>query len=328
MKTGISYFGNRIPEHFVERDLPDIVDHGCTYIVHTFSENDFQHYSQTLKTMVAATHQAGLEAYLDPWGVGGVFGGEAYSDFLPHNLDAWQAKPDGTPVPMVCLNAPAFRKFMQSWVDAAVEVGADVIFWDEPHLYAGSDANNDWTCFCDICKELFAAKYGIPMPTTMTPEVIEFREDTVVGFLSELCAYTKALGPRNAVCLMPFDDDAHGVSHWEKVAAINGLDILGVTPFWQFFKQDRDAFVGRFAEKVGALSKDNDLESQLWLQAFLVPSGTEAELAITAKITAKAGVENIAAWGFRGCDYISSLRSERPEEVWRVIGETFRGLRQ
>ena len=86
--------------------------------------------------------------------------------------------------------------------------------------------------------------------------------------------------------------------------------------------------MGRFAEKVATLSKEYDLESQLWLQAFLVPSGTEEELAITAEITAKAGVQNIAAWGFRGCNYISSLRSERPEEVWRVIGETFRGLRQ
>ncbi len=326
MKTGISYFGNRIPEHFAERDLPDIVEHGCTYIVHTFSENDLQHYAESLKAMVAATHKAGLEAYLDPWGVGGVFGGEAYSDFLPHNLDAWQVTPDGTPVPMACLNAPTFREFMRGWVDAAVEVGADVIFWDEPHLYAASKASkSDWTCFCDVCMELFFAKYGKPMPTNLTPDIIEFREDTVVEFLSAMCAYAKGQGPRNAVCLMPFDDDAHGVTHWEKVAAINGLDILGVTPFWQFFKQERDAFVGRFAEKVVALSNDYGLESQLWLQAFLVPSGTEAELANTAEIAAKAGVDSIAAWGFRGCDYMSSLRSERPEEVWRVMGETFRG---
>jgi hypothetical protein len=329
MKTGISYFGNRIPEHFVERDLPDIVAHGCTYIVHTFSENDLHHYAEALKTMVSETHKAGLEAYLDPWGVGGVFGGEAYSDFLPHNLDAWQVKPDGTPVPMACLNAPSFRAFMRRWVDAAVEIGADVIFWDEPHLYAGSESKlnmNDWTCWCNVCRELFQSKYGAAMPLTLTPDVAEFREDTVVGFLTEMWAYVKAQGPRNAVCLMPFDDDAHGVTHWGKVAAINGLDILGVTPFWQLFKQDRDTFVGRFSEKVVTLAKDYDLEPQLWLQAFLVPSGTEPELAGTAEIAARAGVRNIAAWGFRGCDYMSSLRSERPEEVWRIIGDVFRGI--
>ena len=142
MKTGVSYFGNRIPEHFVNRDLPDIIAHGCTYIVHTFSENDLQHYATSLKSMVTATHEAGLEAYIDPWGVGGVFGGEAYSEFLPNNLDAWQTKLDGTPVPMACLNAPMFREFMRTWVDAAVELGADVIFWDEPHLYASSGLNN------------------------------------------------------------------------------------------------------------------------------------------------------------------------------------------
>jgi hypothetical protein len=114
MKTGVSYFGNRIPEHFVNRDLPDIIAHGCTYIVHTFSENDLQHYATSLKSMVTATREAGLEAYIDPWGVGGVFGGEAYSEFLPNNLDAWQTKLDGAPVPMACLNAPLFREFMDT----------------------------------------------------------------------------------------------------------------------------------------------------------------------------------------------------------------------
>ncbi len=327
MKTGISYFGNRIPEHFAERDLPDIVAHGCTYIVHTFSENDLQHYKHSLKAMVAATHAAGLEAHIDPWGVGGVFGGEAYSDFVPGNPDTRQVKPDGSDVPMACLNAPTFREFMRGWVDAAVDIGADVIFWDEPHLYADSGAgDNDWTCFCGVCRELFRSKFRTDMPTTLTPEVAEFRVDTVVGFLSEMCAYVKAKGVRNAVCLMPFDDEEHGVTHWEKVATIHGLDILGVTPFWQFFKQERDEFVGRFAEKVVVLAKMYNLEPQLWLQAFLVPNGTEAELARTAEIAAEAGMQNIAAWGYRGCDYMSSLRSDRPDEVWRVIGETFKGF--
>ena len=328
MKTGISYFGNRIQDHFAKIDLLDIVDHGCTYIVHTFSENDLQYYRGSLKAMVAATHQAGLEAYIDPWGVGGVFGGEAYSNFVPRNPDTWQVKSDGSPTPMACLNDSTFREFMHGWVDAAAEIGADVVFWDEPHLYAGTAAGgNEWTCFCSVCRELFHSKFGADMPSALTSEVAAFREDTVVDFLAEMCAYAKSNGMGNAVCLIPFDDGVHGVTHWEKIASIPGLDILGVTPFWQFFQQDQDIFVAHFAEKVVTLSHTHALESQLWLQAFLVPSGTEAELARTAEIAIEAGVQNIAAWGFRGCDYMSSLRSERPEEVWRVIGEVFRRLR-
>ncbi len=329
-KAGVSYFGNRIPEHFVQRDLPDIVSHGCTYIVHTFSENDLQHYAGAMKTMVAATHAAGLEAWMDPWGVGGVFGGEAYSDFVVRNPDALQLKRNGTTAAMVCINSLKFSEYMRGWVDAAAETGADVVFWDEPHLYPGSEArliNTDWACCCTVCEELFLAKYGMPMPDILTPEIVEFREATVVGFLSQMCAYVKVQLMRNAVCLMPFDDDAHGIVHWEKVADIPGLDILGVTPFWQFFKQDRDVFVGRFAEKVVALAKMFGIESQVWLQGFLVPSGTEAELVKAAEKMRQAGVDNIAAWGFRGCDYMSSLRSEQPEEVWRVIDEVFRRLR-
>ena len=81
METGVSYYGSRILRH-VQADLEDIVDHGCTYVVHTFSEADLLFYRQTMAAIVKATHAAGLKAWLDPWAFGGVFGGEALSLYV------------------------------------------------------------------------------------------------------------------------------------------------------------------------------------------------------------------------------------------------------
>ena len=67
IKTGVSYFGNRNPRHFIS-DLEEILTHNCNFIVHTFSENDQQFYKETMREMVSMSKDAGLECYVDPWG--------------------------------------------------------------------------------------------------------------------------------------------------------------------------------------------------------------------------------------------------------------------
>ena len=330
MELGVSYFGNRIPQHYGERDLPEIIAHGCTYVVHTFSEEDLRFYRGAVREMVEQTHQAGLKVYLDPWGVGGVFGGEAFSAFLLENLDAWQVTAAGVPVPRACLRTPAFREFMRQWTDASISLGADVIFWDEPHLsLPGVEATQDLelTCWCSLCREGYRERYNEAMPELLTARVVEFREDTIVGFLEEMCGQVSRRGLRNAVCLAAFEDAAQGVVNWERVACIQGLDILGVTPFWQLYDQNAAEFVGRWATEVAALCVAFGKEPQVWLQGFLIGVGREGEVVQAAEAATQAGVRNLAAWGFEGCGHLGALRSERPEEVWRLIGETFNQLR-
>ena len=149
--------------------------------------------------MVALTRSAGLEAHLDPWGVGGVFGGEAFSDFLLHHRDDWQVRPDGTPVPSACLRSPRFHAFVRSWVAAAVELGADALFWDEPHLAIPTEESPQpaaLTCWCDTCRAAYRDEYGEPMPAELTPSVVAFRDDSVVRFLQAMCDYAAEKGVR------------------------------------------------------------------------------------------------------------------------------------
>ena len=330
MKTGVSYFGNRIPEHYRDRDLPDIVAAGCTYVVHTFSEADLRFYAGTMKEMVAATHQAGLEVYLDPWGVGGLFAGEAFSDFLVRHPDAWQVRADGTRVAAACPNAPQFQAFMRQWLDAAVELSPDVVFWDDPHWHIPPGPigdGQDWTCRCVHCSEGFQRRYGHAMPNSMTSEVAEFREDSLVELVRSGSALLQGRGVRSAVGLLPFEDAEHSFVHWEKLAAIPSVDILAVSPFWQAFGQPRDLFVARWCQRLVQVCQAHQKEPMAWLQAFLVEAGQEGELAGAADIAYEAGVRDMAAWGFRGCAYMSAIRCQRPEVMWGVVGDTFRELR-
>ena len=86
MQFGVSYFGVRNPQHF-QRDLEDIARLGFTSIIFTFSEEDHRFYQGSLTEFVRRTHHQGLKAFVDPWGVCGVFGGEAFSE-----RGAWDSK--------------------------------------------------------------------------------------------------------------------------------------------------------------------------------------------------------------------------------------------
>src|SRR3989304_1639984 len=81
MKLGASYFANRILRH-VREDMKKMIDDGCNFVVHTMSEHDIIYHSGTMVDIVKASRDVGLEVFLDPWGVGRVFGGESFSTFV------------------------------------------------------------------------------------------------------------------------------------------------------------------------------------------------------------------------------------------------------
>src|SRR5919201_6193418 len=130
MPIGVSYFGNRILRH-VAADMDALAAAGFTGVLHTMSENDLAYYRGTLEAIVACSQAAGLEVQIGPWGVGRTFGGEAESRFVTMRPDACQVLDDGRRVAAGCLNNPDYRAYCREWADAALELGADRVFWDE-----------------------------------------------------------------------------------------------------------------------------------------------------------------------------------------------------
>lgn len=334
VRTGVSYFGNRNPRHFLA-DLEEMKSHHCNFIVHTFSENDQLFYKYSLAELIKLSKAAGLEVYVDPWGVLRIFGGEATSDFAFKNRDICQILHNGETAPGACLNHPQSREFMCKWIDDAVEIGAEVLFWDEPHFFIDwahkDSAQERWSCWCPRCQEKFKNSRGAALPTfaqlTQAPELwdefVRFREETIVEFLTALCDYAHGKGVRNAVCLLPHKERRYGVVDWSKVAAISSLDIFGTDPYWIWFNKPVAEFVGDFSREVMQMAQRFHKEPQIWIQNFKIPAGRENEIREAVAVAHAAGVRNFAAWSFYGTAYMSYIKPDDPQKVWDTLGEVY-----
>jgi len=327
MKTGVSYYGCRIPWRARE-DLEEIKRNHCTFVVHTFSEEDREFYTRAMGEIVKESRAVGLEVWLDPWAVGQVFGGETYSSLVMKRRDICQVSATGEPLPIVCPNHPEFLAYLRGWVKAAVELGAQVLFWDEPHfhIYPEDSVGETplWACRCPVCQARFAERYHRTMPTTLTPEVRQFKERSLVEFLTALCDEGQRWGVRNALCYLPFENSST-YSDWAAVAAIPSLDIIGTDPYWRPHQTDVAAHVGRFAQRIHALAEAHHKEGQIWILNFHIKHGEEGRISEAVDAAYQAGVRNLAAWSYYGASYIS-LASDHPKLVWETLGAAYRRL--
>lgn len=329
VKTGVSYYGCRIPWRAKE-DLKAIADNHCTFVVHTFSEEDHEFYAKAVGEIVRDTRQLGLEAWLDPWGVGQAFGGETYSALVMKRRDLCQVSATGEPLPIACLNHPDFRAYLAGWAKTAAELGAQVLFWDEPHFWLfpdeGPERPDRWACRCPICQAKFQTAFRQPMPVTLTPEVRKFKEDCLVEFLAFLCDQGRQLNVRNAMCYLPFENSST-FSDWARVAALPGIDIIGTDPYWRPRQTDVAEHVGRAARRIADLAATHQKEGQIWILNFNIPRGEEGRIPEAMDAAYAAGIRNLAAWSYYGAGYIS-LASEDPKRVWEALGAAYARLRQ
>ena len=319
--VGVSYFGVRDLRH-VDEDLEEMAQAGLDTVVHTFSENDLAYYKGTLEEIVRLSEDRGLETFVDPWGVAGIFGGEAFSQFVVEELDARQVFVDGALAPAACPNHPKTRAFLESWVRHAADLGADGVFFDEPHFFKRDPTR--WACRCSVCQDLFRQEYGEPMPDTRTPAVQEFQLHSLQRLIEHLAQTAHALHLKTSLCLLPREEE---LQHWETFARIPALDILGTDPYWVRLGLRETAVyahVHRFAQHIKTLADQYQKEPQIWIQAFLIPAGTEEDVRQAVRGAVDAGVFNLMAWSFRATAAMSYIRPGRPEVVWQTLLEAFR----
>jgi len=328
MKFGASYFANRILRH-VKTDMKKMVDDGCTFVVHTMSEHDVAYHSENMVDIVKASRETGLEVFLDPWGIGRVFGGESFSTFVKAYQNCRQ-KLNFTEGDMMifkaCLNSKTFRDYMANWIELAAKTGAEGVFWDEPHLFFGEftplfggKKKDIWGCVCSTCSDLFKQKYGYEIPMDFTDEVKAFRQSTIVNFLEHMANIAAKKGLKNSVCLFPTTDPRYGIYEWEKVAMIKSMDIFGSDPYWYAYKKEVKEFVKQVSSEVLSLSAKYKKEPQIWIQGYRVPADREGEIMTAVDVAYNTGIRNIATWSFEGTDCMTYVRSDRPEIVWQNV---------
>lgn len=330
IETGTSYFGVRDRRH-VERDLDRFVESGLNAVLHTFSEADQEYYQDTMAEIVDASHERGLTVYVNPWSVGRVFGGEAFSEFIGRHPQQCQVMSTGDRVGAACFNAPRFREFMREWTRDAAELGADVLFWDEPHWYipAWHDQQDRfpdgaWSCRCTHCRTAYRERFDEPMPVAHTERVERFREQSLLSFLNEMMAVANEMGTQNAVCLLPSEDSDHGLRNWSDLAENPLLDVLATDPYWSIHAEGSPTeFVGYFADTVVSLAQTHDLDSQIWIQGFRLDGGSDTTDAVraTTRTAIDSGVDSVFMWGYDACRSISSIACEEPDAVWSAYLE-------
>jgi N-acetylmuramic acid 6-phosphate etherase len=316
-RAGVSYFGVRIVRH-VRRDLEDIAARGYTSVLHTFSENDLAYYRGTMAEIVAASHDLGLEVQMCPWGLGRTFGGEAESRWVTMHPEACQVLDDGRRVATGCLNQKAYRAFCKEWADAALEAGTDYVFWDEPHWtvpeHVGIHEPERWACCCDVCRELAG---GTPTQA--------FREASLVDFLREMTAHVASRGGKNTICLLPLTEGSHGISDWDAVAALPGLDVFATDPYWKNFDEPADAFVGRFAALLAETAARHGVRAQLWVPSFGLTSDDIPDLEGAIAAARAAGIDDVWTWGYEACGHMTHLATPDSPLVWEAVTSALTG---
>jgi len=331
VKLGVSYFGVRNPEH-VERDLDRIVEAGCNMVLHTFSENDFCYYEETMHDIVRLSKERQLEVYIDPWGVGGVFGGEVFTQFALEKDETRQVLSGGDFAPAACPNNKTFRDFMRDWIDAAIDTDADTIFWDEPHFYLPEWSrwrkHKGWTCRCENCQELFHKKFGYSMPKKFNRDVKSFKDESLFDFMKDVTGVAKSRGINNALCLLPEWENQEKIEQkWDKYASLQALDVFGSDPYY-LLAGKKFADFEYHAKEVKKLADRHRKEPQIWIQAFKVKAGNEEDVKRSVEVAYRMGIRNIIAWSYLGTGYMSLIRSERPGKVWQTLEKAYLEIRR
>lgn len=325
MEKGVSYYGSHFLGH-IDSDIKEIKESGCTYIVLAASEFDLGFYFPATKEVVNAAHRNGLKVFLDFWAHGGAFGGEAASFFVAENPGACQITNEGRKVMKACFNNPAFVEFMKSQVHkCCTELDIDGIFWDEPFFFPfffpfGED--NSWACTCKHCKTAFREKYGFEMPLELTDEVRDFRIMSSIRFIEELSKYVKNIRPDIlvTVCQIP-----QNRKYWPQICEIAEVDIISTDPYWTFGDIKVTPYVLDISNELKEIAAKYGKKSEVWVQLFSIPKGTEGNISEAIDLVKKSGVDFISAWTFRAAQN-SVLECGDWQKAWTCLKEGYQKI--
>jgi hypothetical protein len=325
MNFGCSFFGCRYPEH-LKQELLYLKSVKFNTILFTFSENDYFFYFDTIKEMVGIAKSLDFTVYINPWGVLGIFGGEAFSKWLLDNTDIWQTDNNNNKVPHACINHPKTLDLLNLWLKKSLMTDADYLFWDEPHFYFKDFQNKTgiWGCTCEICRDKFSSIYKYPFPTEINSDLSEFRSRSICSFLKKLCITVKESNKKNNICLLPTEDTLMGgLSVWEEIIPLkNYIDILSTDPYWQRKNENVDEYVGYYSKKLKKLAEKINCKSELWIQAYKIIGNRENEIVNAVNFSKINNFNSTMFWSYKGGYPMSALQSDDFKKTWKTIIQT------
>ncbi len=328
-----AYIGQYHIEQF-RRDLERMAGAAVGRVFLPMTEEDLLLRRGNLEAMIAETRAAGLEAWLSPWGVGGVFNGPRGSAFVALHPETRQVDSAGSPLPMACPNQAAFVRAMEKWIDAAADAGAQGVLWDEP-CWARHDTlphwreietSRLWTCCCPECQTRFRAIFRADIPEDLDDDSRAFRAQTMAAFLCNLGEAAQRRGLPSALRVSPYGSPAT----WEAVSRYAWLAELSAAAHWalagpmgieaaerwnDFVRRTEAAW--NMLERLAAAAR-TPTRAMMWTRCYKVPASEEDWIERGAAHLRSLGVRRFGAWAFGGAKSISALACERPDEAWQA----------
>ena len=159
---------------------------------------------------------------------------------------------------------------------------------------------------------------------TAAPEYHTFQTDTVGNHVRMVCDAIKELDQKleTAACLFADDRDC-----WKAVAPIKTLDTLGIDPYWLLSdgQMSLDHAV-HCTEDLLRLCRDTRKRSQVWLNCWGIPAGTEEEIYHGGKKLAEVGCDSFYAWSFKG-GLGTSEQCADAGKSWKYLSKLYRELK-
>ena len=327
--TGVAYHGNRMPSH-VKEDMREIAKADMDIVVHMFSHTDWDRHNVIMKDIFKITEDAGMEVWVDNWGLGGPPGDKSH--FLAYHPDAHMYFSNGEMAPVnACLNSPDFRQFVKNWIEAVAEAGAKTIFWDEPNIpkrKISPDSDKEkYACCCPRCRKMFEERYGREMPLYPDSDVEEFRISTIVDYFKEITSYSAAMGITNVVCVML--ESQHGIhlDVIDRICCLPTIHNIGSDPYW-CGQNPVDPYERVYfgAKKNIEICDKFQKDHNVWIQSYCFPRGREEEIIHATEAAYDAGARTILAWSYMG-GQSNNYASQNPQRTWDITVEAMRRIR-
>ena len=325
--TGVAYHGNRMLSHAVA-DMREIAQADMDVVVHMLSQTDRDRHKTVMKDIFAATEDAGLEVWVDCWGLGGPPGD--VSNFLAYHPECHAYFSNGELMaPYACLNHPTYRDFVKGWIDDVYEMGARTIFWDEPHLGTKKAENGEilYGCSCPTCKKLFEERYNRPMPRELDEDVIQFRTDTIVDYLGTVSTYAALHGMTNAVCVMFVPELGSNLDLLDRICTLPNMHNVGSDPYW-YGQEGAHPYEYVYSRAKATVEMANKCKKDhnVWIQTYNVPRGREEEIIEATAAAYDAGARTLLAWGYHGSES-NTYRAKNPMRTWDLTIEAMKRVR-
>lgn len=329
LRLGAAYHGNRMPHH-AQKDFEDMAVHGMDIVVHMLSHTDWRRHLQVMKELVERSKEAGLEPWIDNWGLAGSPGDTSH--FLAYYPEAHAVYSNGEHAGIYpCLNSPEFRQFTKEWIDAVEYIGGRTIFWDEPHMPTKKvDGTTYYACACPRCRKLFEERYGRPMPTVSDADVAEFAASTIADYFAEVTAYSHAKGMVNSVCVM-LGTYGMNLECADRICALPFMDNIGSDPYW-IGKKKRDPSLDVYDFVYDGTRRNLEVcerfgkEHNIWIQTYSNPRGSEEDIVEAVEAAYDAGARTLLAWGYYGSES-NDYRAENAAVTWARTCEAFARIR-